>query len=107
MFPNNDIKGYIKVIKSIFDSMDDGVITPSAYDVAWVALIRNVNESRDGPQFPSCLEWIVNHQLPDGSWGDSLMFSAHDRILNTLACVVALTYWNVHPDKCQKGIMYH
>ena len=82
--------------------MDDGEITVSAYDTAWVALVQDVNGS-GCPQFPSSLEWIVNNQLPDGSWGDHLIFLAHDRIINTLACVIALTFWNVHPTKCQKG----
>nr|XP_043611460.1 ent-copalyl diphosphate synthase 1-like [Erigeron canadensis] len=100
---NEDIKQYVEAIKSIFSSMEDGVITPSAYDAAWIARIESVD---GGPQFPSCLEWVVNHQLSDGSWGDPLMFSAYDRLINTLACVVALTTWKIHPDKCQKGIKF-
>lgn len=98
------INKYVESIKSIFVSMDDGNISPSAYDTAWVALIEDVDGSSGGPQFPSSLQWIVNHQLPDGSWGEPLMFSAFDRLLNTLACVIALTSWNIHPDKCAKGI---
>ncbi|KVH94410.1 Terpene synthase, metal-binding domain-containing protein [Cynara cardunculus var. scolymus] len=64
-------------------SMDDGETTMSAYDTAWVALVQDVNGS-GRPQFPSCLEWIVNNQLPDGSWGEGLIFLAHDRIINTI-----------------------
>ncbi|KAF5818040.1 putative ent-copalyl diphosphate synthase [Helianthus annuus] len=86
--------------------MDDGKISPSAYDTAWVALIKDVDGQNGGPQFPSCLQWIANHQLPDGSWGEPLMFSAFDRLLNTLACVIALTFWNIYPDKCGKGINF-
>ncbi|KAK1427263.1 hypothetical protein QVD17_15946 [Tagetes erecta] len=97
------INKYVESIKSIFISMDDGNISPSAYDTAWVALIQDVD---GGPQFPSSLQWIVNHQLPDGSWGEPLMFSAFDRLLNTLACVIALTSWNIHPDKCVKGLKF-
>ncbi|XP_071688605.1 ent-copalyl diphosphate synthase, chloroplastic-like [Rutidosis leptorrhynchoides] len=86
--------------------MDEGEISPSAYDTAWVALIEDVNGLRGGPQFPSCLQWIVNHQLPDGSWGEPMLFSAFDRLLNTLACVIALTTWNIDSDKCQKGMKF-
>ncbi|MFS7903202.1 putative ent-copalyl diphosphate synthase [Helianthus anomalus] len=100
------IKNYVKSIKSIFGSLDDGVISPSAYDTAWVALIEGVNEQSGGPQFPSSLEWIVNHQLLDGSWGESMIFSTSDRLVNTLACVIALTTWKVHPDKCEKGLNF-
>ncbi|GKB45624.1 Ent-copalyl diphosphate synthase, chloroplastic-like protein, partial [Tanacetum coccineum] len=104
--PKNDINEYIKVIKSAFDSMEDGVISPSAYDTAWVALIEDGNGPGGGPRFPSSLQWVVNHQLRDGSWGDPLMFSACDRIINTLACVIALSFWNMHPDKCKKGLEF-
>ncbi|XP_028762173.1 ent-copalyl diphosphate synthase, chloroplastic [Neltuma alba] len=85
--------------------MDDGDINISAYDTAWVALVQDVKGS-GVPQFPSSLEWIVNNQLPDGSWGDHQVFSAHDRIINTLACVIALKTWNIHPEKCEKGLAF-
>lgn len=83
--------------------MDDGEISVSAYDTAWVALVEDINGSGH-PQFPSSLRWIANNQLSDGSWGDSRIFSAHDRIISTLACVVALKSWSTHPEKCEKGI---
>lgn len=82
--------------------MEDGEITISAYDTAWVALVEDVHGS-GAPQFPSSLDWIAKNQLSDGSWGDKELFSAHDRIMNTLACVIALKSWNMHPEKCEKG----
>ncbi|KAK9057483.1 hypothetical protein SSX86_022319 [Deinandra increscens subsp. villosa] len=100
------INKYVKSIKLIFDSLDDGEVNSSPYDVAWVALIKDVKEPSNGPQFPSSLEWIVNHQLDDGSWGEPSLFLAYDRLLNTLACVIALTSWSIHPDKCEKGIKF-
>ncbi|XP_071716080.1 ent-copalyl diphosphate synthase 1-like [Rutidosis leptorrhynchoides] len=100
---SDEIKGFVEIIKTIIGSMDDGDISASAYDTAWVALVQDGNGH---PQFPSSLEWIVKNQLSDGSWGDHLLFSAHDRIINTLGCVIALTSWNVHPRKCQKGLKF-
>jgi len=97
-----EIQKKINVVKLILDSKEDGAITISAYDTAWVALVKNV-EDTNSPQFPSCIEWIANNQLHDGSWGDAELFIAHDRILNTLACVLALRSWNMHPQKCEKG----
>ncbi|KAK7242997.1 hypothetical protein RIF29_37779 [Crotalaria pallida] len=99
------IRNKINKVKMMLGSMEDGEITISAYDTAWVALVRNVKDG-NGPQFPSSLEWIANNQLDDGSWGDNEIFTAHDRILNTLACVVALTSWNMHPEKCDKGMAF-
>lgn len=85
--------------------MEDGEISVSAYDTAWVGLVPDVNGSGE-PQFPSSLVWIANNQLSDGSWGDTHIFSAHDRLINTLACVLALKSWNLHPDKCEKGLLF-
>nr|KYP70695.1 hypothetical protein KK1_009923 [Cajanus cajan] len=85
--------------------MDDGEITISAYDTAWVALVEDVHGS-GVPQFPSSLEWIAKNQHPDGSWGDKEIFSAHDRIINTLACVIALKSWNMHHEKYEKGMAF-
>lgn len=95
--------GLVNKIKSILSSLEDGEITISAYDTAWVALVEDVN-AISTPQFPSSLEWIAKNQLQDGSWGDSRLFSAHDRIINTLACVIALRSWNMHSEKCDKGM---
>ncbi|KAJ9543438.1 hypothetical protein OSB04_023145, partial [Centaurea solstitialis] len=105
LYPGDEIKGLVEKIKAMLDTMDDGGINVSAYDTAWVALIQDVN-GNNRPQFPSSLEWIINNQLPDGSWGDRFLFLAYDRILSTLACVVALTFWNIHPNKCEQGVKF-
>ena len=86
----------------MLSSMEDGEISISAYDTAWVALVKDINGT-DTPQFPSSLLWIANNQLEDGSWGDVHFFSPYDRILSTLACVIALKSWNIHPEKFEKG----
>ncbi|XP_044485621.1 (-)-kolavenyl diphosphate synthase TPS28, chloroplastic-like isoform X2 [Mangifera indica] len=101
----NEIKERIKTIRWMLGTMDDGEISISAYDTAWVALVEDVNGSR-APQFPSSLQWIAKNQLPDGSWGDNKIFSAHDRLINTLACVIALKSWNLHKDKCEEGMRF-
>ncbi|CAL5021385.1 unnamed protein product [Urochloa decumbens] len=95
----------IAAIKEKLKSMGDGEINISAYDTAWVALVKNL-EGSDGPQFPLSIDWIAQNQLSDGSWGDNTFFLVHDRIINTLACIVALKSWNVHDDKCIKGLSF-
>nr|CAB3450126.1 unnamed protein product [Digitaria exilis] len=92
----------IDAIRAALRWMRDGDISVSPYDTAWVALVKRVDGGGDGPQFPSCIDWIARNQLPDGSWGDDAFFLVQDRIINTLACIVALKSWNVHRDKCKK-----
>ncbi|XP_042491513.1 ent-copalyl diphosphate synthase 1-like isoform X2 [Macadamia integrifolia] len=101
----NEKEEKIQSIKMMLRSMEDGEISISAYDTAWVALVKDINGS-GVPQFPSSLQWIVENQLPDGSWGDRFIFSAHDRILNTLACIIALKSWNIYPELREKGLVF-
>ncbi|XP_077213679.1 (-)-kolavenyl diphosphate synthase TPS28, chloroplastic-like isoform X2 [Tasmannia lanceolata] len=102
---SREMRQQIDVVKAILRNMGDGEITVSAYDTAWVALVEDIHGS-GAPQFPSSLEWIVKNQLIDGSWGDRCIFSAHDRIISTLACVIALKSWNIYPQRCQKGMSF-
>jgi len=87
--------------------MGDGRSSVSPYDTAWVSFIEdsntNINGTSKTPLFPSCLQWIIDNQLDDGSWGEELVFCIYDRLLNTLACVVALTLWNTCLHKRNKG----
>lgn len=85
--------------------MGEGRTSLSPYDTAWIALVRNLH-GLDLPQFPSSLQWIADNQLSDGSWGDEHFFLAYDRLVNTLACVVALRSWNLHSQKIEKGTNY-
>ncbi|XP_038697212.1 (-)-kolavenyl diphosphate synthase TPS28, chloroplastic-like [Tripterygium wilfordii] len=100
------MKELVNGVKSFLGSMEDGDMSISAYDTAWVALIQDTNQTGSTPQFPCCLDWIAHNQLSDGSWGDPRYFLLCDRILNTLACVIALKTWNIHPHKCQRGISF-
>ncbi|KAH9306412.1 hypothetical protein KI387_010816 [Taxus chinensis] len=96
----------ISEIKDIFHSMEDGEISPSAYDTAWVARVPAIaiDGSHDHPLFPQTLKWICSNQLADGSWGESTVFLASDRILHTLSCLISLTIWNTGKIHVQKGL---
>ncbi|XP_062196666.1 syn-copalyl diphosphate synthase, chloroplastic-like [Phragmites australis] len=95
----------IDAIRAALRSIGEGESSISAYDMAMVALLKNL-DGGDGPQFPSGIDWIIQNQLPDGSWGDDDFFMFSDRIISTLACVVALTSWNIHTDKCERGLLF-
>ncbi|CAI0540397.1 unnamed protein product, partial [Linum tenue] len=52
------------------------------------------------PHFPECVNWILEKQLKDGSWGLQLPDTRHPRLVkdtlsSTLACVLALTQWGI------------
>ncbi|WVZ74938.1 hypothetical protein U9M48_023052 [Paspalum notatum var. saurae] len=98
-----DLVGMVDSIRATLKSISDGEINVSAYDTAWVALVKNQDGGDCSPQFPLSIDWIAKNQMPDGSWGDKSFFSIYDRIINTLACTVALKSWNAHDDKCRKG----
>uniref|UniRef100_A0A7N0ZRG0 Terpene synthase N-terminal domain-containing protein n=1 Tax=Kalanchoe fedtschenkoi TaxID=63787 RepID=A0A7N0ZRG0_KALFE len=102
---NDETGKQIELVRQLLSSMEDGEISVSAYDTAWVALVEDVKKS-GVPQFPTALEWIANNQLLDGSWGDRSVFLTHDRILNTLACLVALKTWNIHPEMIERGLKF-
>ncbi|CAN6483648.1 unnamed protein product [Victoria cruziana] len=97
----------IEKVRLMINSMGDGEISISAYDTAWVGMVAEEDEAggNQRPRFPSCLEWIAQNQHPDGSWGESL-FSIYDRVINTLACVIALKTWNHSPHKWEKALLF-
>ncbi|CAL4968683.1 unnamed protein product [Urochloa decumbens] len=104
--PRQKMPDMIDAIRAQLRSMGDGEISVSPYDTAWVALVKNVDGKGHSPQFPSCIDWIARNQLPDGSWGDATFFLVQDRIINTLACIIALKFWNVHDERCKKGLSF-
>ena len=59
---------------------------PSPYDIAWLARLR----AADGQaRWPELVDWLLEHQAPDGSWGGATVYY-HERIIVTLAAVIAL-----------------
>ena len=62
-------------------------ITRSAYDTAWIARLGDLDQSLS----QQALNWLCENQLPDGSWGAKTPQNYHDRVICTLAAMVALT----------------
>lgn len=63
-------------------------IAGTAYDTAWLASIATAEDPQTA-QFPRALQWLVDHQMADGSWGGAIYYE-HDRIISTLAALVPL-----------------
>jgi len=71
---------------------------PSPYDIAWLARLRRDSQ----PCWPHLIEWLLENQYPDGSWGAEVVYY-HDRIISTLAAAIALHY-NGHDEHAQKAV---
>jgi ent-kaurene synthase len=77
----------------------------SSYDTAWVAMVPSPH-SLQAPFFPQCVNWLLDNQLCDGSWGlpNRDPFLVKDALLSTLACIVALKQWGVGEEQLNNGI---
>ncbi|KAM0879585.1 hypothetical protein ACQ4PT_034137 [Festuca glaucescens] len=82
-------------------------LLPSSYETAWVAMVPS-STSLQAPYFPQCVEWIMQNQQDNGSWGINEFASSvsKDILLSTLACVIALKKWNVGLEQIWRGLHF-
>ncbi|HLZ08736.1 MAG TPA: prenyltransferase/squalene oxidase repeat-containing protein [Chloroflexota bacterium] len=81
-------------------------IAGTAYDTAWLASIPA--DAAGSTRFPTALQWLVDNQHPDGSWGSKIQYE-HDRIISTLAALVPLAEYGrrtVDRDGVADGTRY-
>lgn len=64
-----------------------GHMNASPYDTAWLA--RLPADDNQGERWPDLIDWLLEHQWPDGSWGGEIAYY-HDRILCTLMAMITL-----------------
>ncbi|WOL15867.1 hypothetical protein Cni_G24648 [Canna indica] len=100
LYPN----GSIERIKEQFQKIQ---LSPSSYDTAWVAMVPSPVSSKN-PCFPDCVDWILENQHSDGSWG---LHHSHpslikDGLSSTLACILALQRWKAGQKHVKKGLDY-
>lgn len=69
---------------------EEGKMNGVAYDTAWVARVKN---QQGKPLFPECVQWLLENQRLNGSWG-SCVNHAQDHILSTLVSIIALSEMN-------------
>lgn len=90
-------------IRKLFNNVE---LSVSSYDTAWVAMVPSPNSTKS-PCFPDCLNWLINNQLDDGSWGlHHHPQSSKDTLSSTLACILALKRWNVGNYQINKGLHF-
>ncbi|PIA50819.1 hypothetical protein AQUCO_01200228v1 [Aquilegia coerulea] len=82
-------------------------ISVSSYDTAWVAMVPSPY-SPGSPCFPQCINWLLENQHPDGSWGLSCRHPllVKDTLLSTLASILALKKWNIGEEHVNKGLHF-
>ncbi|KAM7528820.1 hypothetical protein LguiB_032230 [Lonicera macranthoides] len=82
-------------------------LSVSSYDTAWVAMVPSPHYSLE-PCFPECVDWLLDNQLADGSWGlprhSPLLLK--DTLSSTLASILALKRWGVGEDHINKGLHF-
>lgn len=74
------------LITQLIDQIGPGHMASTAYDTAWAARLGEIDWSISSRS----LAWLAENQLPDGSWGASELMYYHDRVLCTLAAMIAL-----------------
>lgn len=82
-------------------------LSASSYDTAWVAMVPLPGSSQI-PCFPECLNWVIENQHPDGSWGIHHLHASlvKDALSSTLACVLALKRWNIGEEHVRRGLHF-
>lgn len=78
----------MQTFQELLKRIGTGYVSPTAYDAAWVARLIDFDVSLSN----HALEWLSEHQLPDGSWGVDRPAYYYDRIMCTLGAMIALTH---------------
>ena len=76
------------LVTQLIDEIGPGHMGSTAYDTAWTARLGEIDWSLSS----QALAWLAEHQLPDGSWGAPAPMYYHDRVLCTMAAMIALSY---------------
>ncbi|MBI5294812.1 MAG: cyclase [Chloroflexi bacterium] len=74
-------------INDILNATGTSQMSPSAYDIAWIARMNEVAPDISN----AALFWLAENQLGDGSWGAKAPFYYHDRVISTLSAMIALS----------------
>lgn len=75
-------------LKSLLQTIGTGYVSNTAYDTAWIARLVDFDKEMSN----QALQWLCENQLKDGSWGVDSPKYYHDRVVSTLAAMIALTH---------------
>jgi halimadienyl-diphosphate synthase len=91
-------------LTALLDKIGRSDMLATAYDTAWVARLGDI----DWELSNQAINWLCEHQLPDGSWGVEQPFYYHDRVISTLSAMIALTYRgrrNQDKNQIERGLI--
>jgi halimadienyl-diphosphate synthase len=77
-----------ELITKLVNEIGPGHMGSTAYDTAWTARLGEIDWNLSSHS----LAWLAENQLPDGTWGAKAPFYYHDRVICTLAAMIALSY---------------
>lgn len=76
------------LITELIDEIGPGHMSSTAYDTAWAARLGEI----DWQLSSRALAWLAENQLSNGAWGAPAPMYYHDRVICTLAAMIALSY---------------
>jgi hypothetical protein len=76
------------LIDKLIEEIGPGHMASTAYDTAWAARLGEI----DWDLSSRALAWLAENQLDNGAWGAAEPMYYHDRVLCTLAAMIALSY---------------
>lgn len=76
------------LVEDLIEEIGPGHMASTAYDTAWAARLGDT----DWDLSSKALYWLAENQLPDGTWGAAAPMYYHDRVICTLAAMIALSY---------------
>ncbi len=91
----------LKKAQEVLDRSGKSTVSDSPYDAAWVVRSRILDAEHE----QRVLKGLLDAQKPDGSWG-ARPFYIHDRVVNTLAVVVALAERKLSPEAWARGVKF-
>ncbi|MBC8504343.1 MAG: hypothetical protein ISR58_11700 [Anaerolineales bacterium] len=82
-------------VRELLQDLGSSKISNVAYDTAWISHTVSLGEYMG----KNSLDWIRDHQLSDGTWGAEKFRHNHDRVICTLAAIIALAKYGTDKDK--------
>ena len=81
----------LTLIREVTPGAGTPLVAATVYDRALSAWLERPEEPTE-QAFPGALDWLLHNQRGDGTWGAGIDHH-HDRVVSTLAAMVALAKW--------------